>query len=173
MSELIARYNESGLLTMVLQEFVQWEDYVRCMCLGRSEVLVMKYDPINRRYLPQDLPPPLYDRIVADSLTLVRTLGYDMNTCEFAIKDGVPYAIDFTNPAPDFEVTSLTDHYFPFAVQKMADLCSDLALGKRQRAQARPLRLRGELERLLQCSPDEREASRECAEQDDADQEDE
>ena len=61
-----------------------------------------------------------------------------MNTCEFAIKDGVPYAIDFTNPAPDFEVTSLTDYYFPFAVQKMADLGIDLALGKRQRAQARP-----------------------------------
>jgi len=78
------------------------------------------------------------DDVVHRQLTVNQALGYDMNTCEFAIKDGVPYAIDFTNPAPDFEITSLTDHYFPFTVQKMADLCIDLALGKRQRTQARP-----------------------------------
>lgn len=126
--ELITRYNESGLLTMVLQEFVQWEDYVRCMCLGQSEVLVMKYDPINRRYLQQDLPPSLYERIVADSLKLVQALGYDMNTVEWAIRDGVPYAIDFMNPAPDMDINSLGPEFYHWCVQHMADLCIRLAL---------------------------------------------
>jgi hypothetical protein len=69
----------------------------------------------------------LRDRIVKDSLTLVRALGYDMNSIEFAVKDGVPYAIDFMNPAPDFDVNSLTPEYFEWVVQHMADLAIRLA----------------------------------------------
>ena len=60
--------------------------------------------------------PELGARIVKDSLTLVRALGYDMNSVEFAVRDGVPYAIDFMNPAPDMDINSLTPHYFEWAV---------------------------------------------------------
>jgi len=35
---------------MVLQEFIEWDQYIRCMCLGQSEVLPMKYDPRERKY---------------------------------------------------------------------------------------------------------------------------
>ena len=48
-----------------------------------------------------------------------------MNTIEFAVEDGVPYAIDFLNPAPDFERDRITPHYFEIAVQKMAELAID------------------------------------------------
>ena len=51
-----------------------------------------------------------------------------MNTIEFAVQDGVPYAIDFLNPAPDFERDRITPHYFEMAVQNMADLVIDRAL---------------------------------------------
>ena len=51
-----------------------------------------------------------------------------MNTVEWAIKDGVPYAIDFMNPAPDMDVNSLTPEYFEWVVKHMADLVIDLAL---------------------------------------------
>jgi hypothetical protein len=36
--------------------------------------------------------------MVATALKLCRALGYDLNTVEFAVEDGVPYAIDFMNP---------------------------------------------------------------------------
>ena len=135
MEDLWVKYNESGLLTMILQEYIRWDNYVRCMCLGQSEVLVMKYDPINRRYLKHDLDQPLYDRIYRDSLTLVKALGYDMNTVEWAVKDGVPYAIDFMNPAPDMDIYSLGEEYYWWCVKHMADMCIDLAKNPRpQRA---------------------------------------
>ena len=67
-------------------------------------------------------------RIVRDAQTLNTALGYEMNTIEFAVQDGVPYAIDFLNPAPDFERDRITPHYFEMAVQKMADLVIDRAL---------------------------------------------
>ena len=54
---------------------------------------------------PPPSSPALRDRIEKDALTLCRALGYDLNTVEFAVEGGVPYAIDFLNPAPDAEIT--------------------------------------------------------------------
>lgn len=121
--ELWQQYNASGLLTMVLQEFIQWDNYVRCMCLAQHNILVMKYDPNTRRYMPHDLSPELYERIVRDSTMLVTALGYDMNTVEWAIRDGVPYAIDFMNPAPDMDINSLGQEFYRWCVEHMADMC--------------------------------------------------
>ncbi|AMV28993.1 hypothetical protein VT84_31655 [Gemmata sp. SH-PL17] len=131
--ELIRYYDSSGLLTMIAQEFIQWDQYVRCMCLGRNLVLPMPYDTNNRRYVPDQnyLTPALRNRVIDDSLKLVDALGYDMNTVEWAIKDGVPYAIDFMNPAPDMDVNSLTPEYFEWVVKHMADLVIDQALNPR------------------------------------------
>lgn len=122
-------YNQSGLLTMILQEFIQWDHYVRCMCLGQKEVLPMKYDPAEKRYLVEHahMDAELGERVVNDALKLVQALGYDMNTAEFAVRDGVPYAIDFMNPAPDMDINSLTLPYFEWVVQHMADMVIDLA----------------------------------------------
>ncbi len=120
-------YNQSGLLTMVLQEFIRWDNYIRCMCLGQDDILVMKYDPDQRRYSHHDLSPQMYDRIVSDCRKLVQALGYDMNTIEWAIRDGVPYAIDFMNPAPDMDVNSLGYEFHRWCVEHMADMCIRLA----------------------------------------------
>ena len=126
--ELWDAYNQSGLLTMVLQEFIHFDKYLRCMCLGQQEVKIMTYDPDQRRYLPPDLDKAMTARVVKDSLTVVQALGYDMNTIEWAIRDGVPYAIDFMNPAPDMDVNSCGFEYHRWCVEHMADLCIRLAL---------------------------------------------
>ena len=133
LDELIHNYDNSGLLTMVAQEFIQWDQFVRCLCIGREEILPMKYDPRQRKYLVEHehLSPELGARIVKDSKTIVNALGYDMNSIEFAVRDGVPYAIDFMNPAPDMDVYSLTPMYFEWAVQKMADMAIRYALQPR------------------------------------------
>ena len=128
LDELIWRYDQSGLLTMIVQEYIQWENYARCMCLGQDEIYVMKYDPGLRRYYDEhDFSPDVYERIVRDSRVLVQALGYDMNTAEFAIRDGVPYAIDFMNPAPDMDINSLGEKHFQWMVTHMADLTIRLA----------------------------------------------
>ncbi len=140
LEELIHHYDSSGLLTMVVQEFIRWDQFVRCLCIGQEEILPIKYDPRERRYLVDHahLAPDLGTRVVKDARTLVRALGYDMNSIEFAIRDGVPYAIDFMNPAPDMDVNSLTPDYFGWVVQRMADMAITLAL--EPRPQAREMR---------------------------------
>lgn len=137
LDELIHNYNSSGLLTMIAQEFIEWEQYVRCLCLGRNEVLPMPYDPRKRQYIadPGYLSAALKARIVDDSLTLVDALGYDMNTTEWAVRGGVPYAIDFMNPAPDMDIYSLTEPFFDWAVTHMADMAIRLAKDPRPQLQ--------------------------------------
>jgi hypothetical protein len=128
--ELWECYDHTGPLAMTLQEFIDFTEYVRCYCVGRKEVLVMPYDPKNRRYLPQEeltIPSSLKDRIVRDTILINETLGYDLNTVEFAIKDGVPYAIDFTNPAPDADIWSVTEPYFNWITDAVARMLVDYA----------------------------------------------
>ena len=128
--ELLEAYNETGTLCMTLQENIDFTEYVRCYCVGRKEVLVMIYDPANRCYVPRterELPPELESRIVQDSILLCEALGYDLNTVEFAVRDGIPYAIDFMNPAPDADIHSVTEPYFNWILDAMAHLLVDYA----------------------------------------------
>jgi hypothetical protein len=118
---------------MIAQEFIAWDQHVRCLCIDREEVLPMLCDPHQGRYLPDDgfIDARLRQRLVEDSLKLVRALGYDVCTVEWAVKDGVPYAIDFLNPAPDLEANSLSPQDFDWAVKHMADMTIRLAKSPR------------------------------------------
>jgi glutathione synthase/RimK-type ligase-like ATP-grasp enzyme len=130
--QLLDVYNRTGQLCMMLQEFIQWEQYVRCICIGKTKILVANWDPTKphfERYrnVDQQFSPDLHDRIEADAIRINEALGYDMNTVEFAVRDGIPIAIDFMNSAPDFDISSLTERYFPWVVRAMADLLIERA----------------------------------------------
>jgi hypothetical protein len=129
LDELLYHYDRSGRLTMIVQEYIRYEQFVRCICIGQEEIEPIHYDPAERRYHvnPGYLAPRLRDQVVTQSRMLCRALGYHMNSIEWAIRDGVPYAIDFMNPAPDFDLYSLTPTYFEWVVEKMADLALRLA----------------------------------------------
>ncbi|MEP7270703.1 MAG: hypothetical protein ABI882_04330 [Acidobacteriota bacterium] len=128
--ELWAAYDKTGTLCMTLQEFIDFKEYVRCYCVAKKKVLVMIYDPHHRRYVPREesqLSTELEDRIIRDTILLNEALGYDLNTVEFAVRDGIPYAIDFMNPAPDADIWSVTEPYFNWIVDAVANMLVDYA----------------------------------------------
>jgi hypothetical protein len=133
--ELLDRYNESGTTCMMLQEFITFDRYVRCYTIGRKEVRIMPYDPskpyLHNQYFDDEnyLGKELRERVIKDSLTLNEALGYDMNTAEFAIRDGIPYAIDFTNPAPDAGRESVGEVNFQWFIESVAELCQKYCAG--------------------------------------------
>jgi hypothetical protein len=131
LDELLLHYNESGRLLMIAQEYIAWDRFVRCLCIGKNEVLPMEYDPRERRYHEAETPldAALHDRIVADSKRLMEALGYDMNAIEWAVRDGIPYAVDLLNPSPELDAESLPPAHFRWAVRTMADLAIRLAHG--------------------------------------------
>ena len=128
--ELLEAYDGTAPYCMTLQEFIDFESYVRCFTFGKTDITPVKYDPRERRYLVEHayLSPELGSRVVRDAQTINQALGYEMNTIEFAVRDGVPYAIDFLNPAPDFERDRITDFYFSHVLEKMSNLVIDRAL---------------------------------------------
>ena len=112
---------------MCLQRGVNFDQYFRCYVVGREQVHVMPYDPLQpheRRYAvsPRETDAALHDRMVKDALTLCRALGYDLNTVEFAVEGGIPYAIDFMNPAPDADLHSVGPDNFEWIVKTVAEL---------------------------------------------------
>jgi hypothetical protein len=118
-------YDETGQLVMMLQEEVVFTEYFRCYCLDCRDVRIMQYDPRQPHHLRyvRNGPPiaqALLDRIHGDVLKLNKSLGYDFNTVEFAVRDGVPYAIDFCNPAPDADVNSIGEDNFAWIVETAA-----------------------------------------------------
>jgi hypothetical protein len=129
--ELWAAYDQTSPYCMTLQEFIDFTQYVRCFTFGKTDILPVHYDPKDRRYIVDHkyLSAEIGERVVRDAQTINQALGYEMNTIEFAIQDGVPYAIDFLNPAPDFERDRITEFYFEQVVDKMARLVIDRALG--------------------------------------------
>jgi glutathione synthase/RimK-type ligase-like ATP-grasp enzyme len=136
--EFFAAYDQTGTLCMTLQTAVEFNEYFRCYVVGQQKVRVMKYDPRqphHLRYVKGGQPASsqeLYDRVVKDCLTLCRALGYDLNTVEFAVQDGIPYAIDFLNPAPDADLHSVGEENFEWVVENVAQMAIEKALSKDQ-----------------------------------------
>jgi hypothetical protein len=132
LEELWYEYNQTGTLCMTLQEGIEYDQFVRCYCVGKEKVLIMPYDP-SKPYLSGQqyhnsedyLSPELHARVEKDVKTICTALGYDLNTVEFAIKDGIPYAIDFMNPAPDAELASVGEYNHRWIVDSMTDFILD------------------------------------------------
>jgi hypothetical protein len=128
--ELLAAYDKTSPYCMTLQEFIDFKEYVRCFTFGKNDITPVRYDPKERKYHVDHayLSAELGARVVRDAQTINQALGYEMNTIEFAVKDGIPYAIDFLNPAPDFERERITEFYFEHVLEKMSRLVIDRAL---------------------------------------------
>lgn len=135
--ELFAAYDQTSDLCMTLQRSVEFTDYFRCYVVGREKVRVMRYEPRNPHHLRYvhdgpTIDPGMHERVVGDCRTLCQALGYDLNTVEFAVQDGVPYAIDFLNPAPDADYNSVGPENFAWIVDAVADLAVKKALSDEQ-----------------------------------------
>jgi hypothetical protein len=65
---------------------------------------------------------------------LNEALGYDFNTVEFAVRDGIPYAIDFCNPAPDADLNSVGQENFDWVIEAAAMMCINRAKAHKENA---------------------------------------
>lgn len=126
------KHRETGQLVMMLQEEIVFTEYYRCYCLGGKYVRIMPYEPRNPhhlRYVAEFKPTPERLKQMTDIvLRINKYLGYDFNTVELAVRDDVPFAIDFCNPAPDAEKTSVGDENFEWIVETAATYAIEKAM---------------------------------------------
>jgi glutathione synthase/RimK-type ligase-like ATP-grasp enzyme len=136
MYDFFDKYGETGQLVMMLQSEVIFEEYFRCYYLGGDRVHIMQYEPRNPHHLRYvvDGPPTqkkMLDTIRELVIRLNHALGYDFNTVEFAVMDGIPYAIDFCNPSPDADVHSVGQVNFEWIVENAAEMAIEKAKSHR------------------------------------------
>ena len=134
--EFFRAYNETGQLVMMLQEAVEFDSYFRCYAIGRKHVRIMHYNPSNPHHLRYaanyDVPASLIKTMEDYVIRLNEALGYDFNTVEFAVRDGVPLAIDFCNPAPDAERGSVGEENFEWVVEHAAQYAIERAQAQQE-----------------------------------------
>ncbi|MFQ5629791.1 MAG: RimK family alpha-L-glutamate ligase [bacterium] len=146
-AELSAAFDASDIDCMILQENIEFEEYYRCYGIGQKEAYVMRYNPLAAPHLRyKDVPsepiePKMLEKLERDVLALCKALDYDMNTVELAVRDGVPYAIDFMNPAPDAEYNSVGPENFEWVVNAVAELLVSKAKQKNRKKQFRSVGL--------------------------------
>jgi glutathione synthase/RimK-type ligase-like ATP-grasp enzyme len=132
--DFFAKHSETGQLVMLFQEEIVFTEYYRCYCIGGKHVRIMPYEPRNPhhlRYVADFAPTPERLQEMTDLvLKINKYLGYDFNTVELAIRDGVPYAIDFCNPAPDADLKSVGAENFEWVVETAANYAIEKALAQ-------------------------------------------
>lgn len=148
-----AAYDKTRDLAMMAQEAIAFTDYYRCYVIGRRRVRIMPYAPQEPHHLRYEaarkkaVPAAMVERVTRDALALCDGLGYDLNTVEFAVRDGIPYAIDFMNCAPDADRASVGDENFEWVVKAMAELLVERARNPR------PFEAHGSWPRLMGLLP--------------------
>jgi hypothetical protein len=117
-------------------DFSMYLDHAGCPCImkpafgggWRDVYKLHRLEGLQQRY--EILPRALRDKAEELSLRFNEALGYDMNALEFAVVDDRFIGIDLTNYTPDLDYRSLKDAHFPWAVEKMAELCVEKALSE-------------------------------------------
>jgi hypothetical protein len=118
--KLRAAYEISGKFVMHLQQgVVPYDMFVRCIGMG-PQIRTVRYEPgepLHKRYQPEENFLGAEDASVLEEMTLTINafFGWDFNSCESLSRDGVWHPIDFANPCPDSQVTSLHVH-FPWLI---------------------------------------------------------
>lgn len=132
--DFFEKHGETGQLVMLLQEEIVFEEYYRCYCIGGKYVRIMPYEPRNPfhlRYVADFSPSAERLREMEEIvLRINQHLGYDFNTVELAVRNGIPYAIDFCNPAPDADIHSVGAENFEWVVETAATFAIEKALAQ-------------------------------------------
>ena len=136
-TDFFEKFAETDQLVMMLQSEVMFDEYFRCYCIGGKHVHIMPYEPRNPHHLRYviDGPatsPELLDTVRDYVLKLNEGLGYDFNTVEFGVQNGIPYAIDFCNPAPDADIKSVGEANFEWVVETSANYAIERALAQEE-----------------------------------------
>jgi glutathione synthase/RimK-type ligase-like ATP-grasp enzyme len=132
MEDFYQKHGETGQLVMMLQEEIIFDEYYRCYCIGGKDVRIMPYEPRNPHHLryTSDFKPTAEKLKQMEEIVLRinHYLGYDFNTVELALRDGIPYAIDFCNPAPDADLASVGEDNFAWVVETAANFALEKAM---------------------------------------------
>jgi glutathione synthase/RimK-type ligase-like ATP-grasp enzyme len=133
--EFFSAYELSGKHTMILQEFLKYDDYFRCYTIGMEKVKLMNYSPdhpMHHRYnkTQPKIDVKLQTEIEETCTKICKAIGFDFNVVEIAVIHNKPYAIEFLNSTPNADKEYLHEENFEWLVNATADYLISLTNNK-------------------------------------------
>jgi hypothetical protein len=130
-------YNATGQRVTMVQQLVEAEHWLRCICVGGQQVMVLELDgPLGavRPHGADDrwLAAAVRDEAIAGSRRLTQALGYDLNAVEWVVAGGVPWLLDGQDPVPDLGRDVVGPHAFEALVGWVADVTVQRARSPRR-----------------------------------------
>lgn len=123
--EFFAKQAGTAREVMMLQEEIVFDAYFRCYSVGAADIRIISDDPLRTdplRHGSGEAPgPSMESQLYEYTRRLNLHLGCDFNKVEFAVRGGVPYAIDFCNPVFDAAPGSMKESNFRWMVETAAD----------------------------------------------------
>lgn len=138
--EFLYYYDRSGKKLMMLQEYIDYSDYIRTFVIGKKYVRHSLFEPNHKKdssllpYPPGEvsLDSKLKSKISENSKRLCMALDYDVNTLEWAVKDGKAYAIDFCNQVPDARKEIINRANYNWLIEKLGTYAIDCSLSEKK-----------------------------------------
>lgn len=129
--EFFYAYDQTNVKVMMLQEFINYDKYVRGWYIG-GDVILARYEPapyLQGKYIydPDYISKELADTLIKYIICLNESLGYEVNAVEFAIKNDIPYAIDFLNPVCDMEKDSVGEYFHNLTMDLLSNYLIKIA----------------------------------------------
>ncbi len=134
-NEFFSTYDLTAQKLMIVQEAIDYQEYYRVYTVGYKHAKIMAYNPeqpMHLRYSPEDpiLEPKLKSDIEKICTKLCKSLGFDFNAVEIAVKDGEIYVMDCLNPTPNADREFLKDNNFEWLTEITANYLAEKALAK-------------------------------------------
>jgi hypothetical protein len=109
-------YDRTGTECMVLEQALEYEQVVRCYCLGEdnSQIVPLSQD--------QQLDSRLRDQISQQALILSSAMGNDLSCLEFSVREGMGYLTKVNNSISDSELLSLSEAQQGWLIYGLVDL---------------------------------------------------
>jgi len=118
---------------LLVQEKIEHKDYYRVFCVGKGEVLFVKYNPrpgCGGEYIWSDLKPieGLVDKLSKWTIKLNSSLDLDFNALEWSIDiDGNPFLIDAFNDLPEVQKKAMPPEYYEWIVERFSQMVRERA----------------------------------------------
>ena len=143
--DLAVRNWLSRTLVFMLQEDIDYQQFARCFYIA-GDVTTARFEPPDRvagqrlgsySVDPDFFGPELLERVETYVRKLNQALGYEINTTELLVRDGIPYAIDFLNFACDFDSNSVGLQLAELGVEKVSNYLIKCVTDKSARLQSK------------------------------------
>lgn len=119
--------------TIMLQELKEYALYIRCICVGKSEAILLQNNSSTNKYEQVADKTSWSSNIIEASIKLSAYLDYDFCAIDWGMFGGEIYVLDNVDPMPNISLSSVNYDVSEWCINQLADTCLNIALQREEK----------------------------------------